>query len=72
MESNSYEEVSKKIKQMVFYVTRSATIKEKNKEMLEEETSIYIKYISLYIATILFLRLYHEIFDTSELNDMIK
>ena len=40
--------------------------------MLEEETSIYIKYISLYIATILFLRLYHEIFDTSELNDMIK
>ena len=57
---------------MIYYVSEAKSLKEENKEMYEVEHGMYIKCISLYIVTLLFLRLYNEIFDTSELNDMIK
>ena len=72
MESNSYQEVNEKLNTMGYYVLKSKDILEKNSEMYNTEYSLYIKYFALYVVSLLFIKLYHKIFNTSELNDMVK
>ncbi len=72
MEMNSYHEISDIISKMRYYVLEAKGLREDNSELFDSEYSLYIKYISLYIVSLLFIRLYHEIFDTSKISDMLK
>ena len=72
MEKNSYQDINEKLNKMNFYVLESNNLREDNAELFNREYSLYTKYISLYVVSIALIRLYHEIFDTTKLNDLTK
>ncbi len=72
IEMNSYSLVSKMMKEMYYYVINSNIIRENNKEIFHDEYRFYLKYFTLYLVSLVFIRLFYEIFDTSKLNEMIK
>ena len=71
-EIKSYEEISNIMNKMQYYVSKANDIKENNVDMLENEFKIYLKYISLYIVSLAFIRLLSEIYDTSKINEIVK
>ena len=72
MEQNSFNEINNRINKMAYFVLVSENLKEDNKELFHRQYSLYLKYISLYIVSMVFIRLYYEIFDMSKLNEMLK
>lgn len=72
MERNSYQYVMDTINKMNYYVSYNDSVKDQQMELLEEKYRLIFKYTSLYVVTLVLIRLYHEIFDTSKLNDMVK
>jgi len=72
MEQNSFNEINNRINKMAYFVLVSENLKEDNKELFHRQYSLYLKYISLYIVSMVLIRLYYEIFDMSKLNEMLK
>lgn len=71
-EARNYEEVNEVLNKMYYYVSTSKILIEENKELFDYEYSCALKYFSLYILAIFLIWGYHKIFDTSEMEDIIK
>ena len=71
-EEKCYQETFEIVNKMNYFVTKASSLQEEKNELLEAEYGIYIKYFSLYIVSLLFIRAYHEIFDTKDLSDILK
>ena len=71
-EMNCYLKVSEILLKMHYFVSKSKNLEESNLEIKEIEYKLYLKYISLYVVSLVFIRIFYEIYDTSKLNEMIK
>ena len=71
-EMQCYQEISSLMEKMYYCVIRAAELKENQKQMLDEEYKVYLKYMSLYIVSIALIRLLSEIYDTSKINEIVK
>ena len=71
-EKKEYQQIYDLITKMNNHLNDYNYLFQTNSDIIDEEYIIYIKYISLYITTIILIKLLHEIFDTKELNDIIK
>lgn len=71
-EIECYHEINNMMEKMYYYVARSNELKEAQTEMLETEYKLYFKYFSLYVVSIVLIRLLSEIYDTSKINEIVK
>lgn len=71
-ENISFQIVCDLLCKMDFNLYEYNSLMDKNSELFDNEYKIYLKYISLYMVSIIFIRLFHEIFDTSKLNEILK
>ena len=71
-EMKSYREINSIMNKMDYYVNKANDLKDINNEILDEEYKIYFKYISLYIVSLVFIRLLSEIYDTSKISEIVK
>lgn len=69
MEMNSYEIVNNLIIKMNSEVYEYNCLIEDNEDMFNEKYSIYLKYIALYVISIIFIKVYHDIFSTEKFNE---
>lgn len=72
IEMNSFIEINELINKMGYYVLESKNLKEDNSEMFNNEHRLCIKYLVLYGISLVFIKLYHTIFNTDDLDDMVK
>ena len=68
-EQNSYESISNNILKMNSCLYEYDYLKDTNEEFFDYENHIYFKYIILYIVSIVFIRVYHEIFNIERFNE---
>ncbi len=68
----SYQEIINIMKKMNYYVNRANILEDDKKEILDIEYKIYLKYFSLYVISIVFIRVFLEIYDTSKLSELLK
>ena len=71
-EKESYQIVYDIINKMNFNVYEYNDLKEKNNDLFDSEYKIYLKYFSLYLVSLVFIRVFYEVFDTSKLSEMLK
>ena len=71
-EIKCYYEIKEIMNEMNCFVHNTNIIKENNKELFNYKYNLYLKYLSLYIVSLVFISLYHKIFDTSKLHDIVK
>ena len=71
-EMKCYQKVSEILHEMNYYVSKSKDLEESNLETKDIEYKLYLKYLSLYIVSLAFIRLLYEIYDFSKINEMIK
>ena len=71
-ENESFHIVCEFLNKMNYLVYEYDDLVKKNEEVFNNEYRIYLKYISLYIVSIVFIRLFYQVFDTSKLNEMLK
>lgn len=68
-EMNSFQIVRDILLKMNGEIYEYNNLIDDNKEFFEEKYNIYLKYISLYIVSIIFVKVYHEIFSTEKFNE---
>ena len=71
-EMKCYQEISNLMDKMYYCVLRTAELRENQKQMLDEEYRIYLKYMSLYVVSVVLIRLLSEIYDTSKISEIVK
>ena len=71
-EMKCYQEVSNLMDKMYYCVLRTAELRENQKQTLDEEYRIYLKYMSLYVVSVVLIRLLSEIYDTSKISEIVK
>ena len=71
-ENESFRIVCDILNKMNYSVYEYNNLIEKNKELFDNDYYIYLKYISLYIVSIVFIKFFYQIFDTSKLNELLK
>ena len=71
-EMNCYQNVTSIMNKMDYYIKLTNDLDEDKTEIVNAEYKLYLKYISLYIVSFVFIRVFYEIFDTSKLNEMVK
>ena len=71
-EKDYYLEVVRIMTKLDYYLSEADDLKEIVDEVRENEFKICFKYAFLYLIYIIFIRLFHEIFDTRDLDDMVK
>ena len=71
-ENESFTSICEMINKMQCNLSEYNRLKEDNQEIFDNEYSIYLKYFSLYIVSILFIKVFHIIFDTEKLSDILK
>ena len=71
-EKESYQIVYDIINKMNFNVYEYNDLKEKNNDLFDSEYKIYLKDFSLYLVSLVFIRVFYEVFDTSKLSEMLK
>lgn len=69
-EINSFEIVKDIIVKMNNEVYEYNNLIDDNKDLFDEKAGIYIKYISLYIVSILFIKMYHKLFSLEKFNEL--
>lgn len=69
-EMNSYEIVSNLLVKMDSEVYEYNYLIDNNQEFFNDKYSFYLKYISLYIVSFIFIKMYHEIFTTEKFNEL--
>ena len=71
-EIECYQEINNMMDKMYYCVARATDLKQEQEEMLEIEYKLYLKYFSLYVVSLVLIRLLSEIYDTSKINEIIK
>ena len=71
-EMKCYQEISNLMDKMYYCVLRTAELRENQKQTLDEEYRIYLKYMSLYVVSVVLIRLLSEIYDTSKISEIVK
>lgn len=71
-ELNCYEDIKKVLNQMGYYVSEANSLIEENGDIRDYEIKLYIKYASLFVVSFAFLKLFHIIFNTRDMDDMAK
>lgn len=67
-EMESYKNISSALINMGCELQEYKTLMEDNREFFNEKYNIFVKYITLYIISIIFIRAYHEIFSLEKFN----
>lgn len=68
-EMESYKNINSALVNMGRELQEYKTLMEDNVDFFNEKYNIYLKYISLYIISIIFIRVYHEIFSLDKFNE---
>ena len=71
-ENNRYQIITKLINQMVNYVYEADDLKEIGNDMMEYTAITCVKYAALFATSLLFLKAFDHIFDTSKLDGMLR
>ncbi len=71
-ERENYQSIVNEINQMGYYVSEATTLREENSDLFDYEYTLYIKYAILFGVSLAFIKLFHVIFDTSRLDDIVK
>jgi hypothetical protein len=71
-EKDYYSEVSRIMSQLDYYLSEANDLRDITDEIRVTKFKIGINYAFLYVASLFCIRLFNEIFDTSNLDDMIK
>lgn len=67
-----FRDVSNKMEKLRNYVAEVECLHDNHIEMISDETILCVKYLSLYAVSLLFIKVFHTIFDTRDLNEMVK
>ena len=67
-----FRDVTNKMELLKQYVARSDDIHGDHLEMISDECILYVKYLSLYAASLLFFKVFYTIFDTKDLSEIAK
>ena len=68
-EKNSYDIVTTLLHKMNNSVYEYHDLEEKNVDLINANHDIYFKYFMLYAISIIFIKIYHEIFNTGKFNE---
>lgn len=69
-EKDSFDIVRNGLSKMYNMVCEYDELKEKNDDILNGKKEIFTKYILLYIASLLYIKLYHHIFKSGDFNEI--
>lgn len=68
-EMNSYEIIRDILIKMDNAVYEYDDLISDNRDLFDDTNKLYLKYIALYVISIIFIRVYHEIFSTEKFNE---
>ena len=67
-ELESYNNINSALINMASNLYEYNTLMEDNRDFFNEKYNIYFKYITLYVISVIFIRVYHEIFSLEKFN----
>ena len=71
-ELDYYRDILNIIDKMHYNVSLANDLKEGQIKIMNNEYKLYLKYFSLYIVSFVYIGVFHEIYDISKLNDIVK
>ena len=71
-EMSCYQNVTNIMNKMDYYIAKVRDLEEDKNEILDVEYKLYLKYFSLYVVSLVFIKVFCEIVDTSKLNELVK
>lgn len=71
-EKDYYQEVAVIMTKLDYYLNEVLELQDTIYNLRADEFKLYPKYLCLYIVSFIFIKLFHEIFDTRDLDDMVK